>query len=155
MPLPTFPLEGSCRCGAVRFRLDAAPLVEGVCHCRGCQRMSSSAFSSTLICPANAFVVLQGEPVLGGLRDPEQPHFFCASCMTWLFTKPAAFPDIVNVRATLFDDASWFSPFMETFTEAKLPWVSTGAPRSFAAFPPPEQFPEILAAYGKERGAKS
>ncbi len=154
MPIPELPLEGGCRCGEVRFRLTAPPLIECACHCPGCQRMSSSAYSLTAICPAPGFEITQGSPVLGGLRDPELPHFFCGNCMTWMFTRPAALPVAVNLRPTLLDNATWFAPFMETFTKTRLPWVSTGAVRSFDAFPPMDGFEQILEEYRAWRGSR-
>ena len=40
--------EGGCRCGRVRLRVEAPPLITMACHCTGCQRMSASAFSLTV-----------------------------------------------------------------------------------------------------------
>ena len=37
--------EGGCVCGAVRYRVKAAPQFGLVCHCTWCQRRSGSAFS--------------------------------------------------------------------------------------------------------------
>ena len=63
-----FPLEGGCRCGQVRFRIAAPPIITTACHCTGCQRMSASAFSLSAAIPSVAFLVIQGEPVIGGLH---------------------------------------------------------------------------------------
>lgn len=141
------PLEGTCRCDAVRIRVDAAPLITTACHCRGCQRMSSSAFSLTAVCLASTFSVTQGQPVVGGRRSDEFQHLFCGHCMTWMFTRPAFLPHIVNVRPTMFDDHAWFAPFMETYTKTKLPWAHTGAVRSFEEFPPMDAYESLLAEY--------
>ena len=92
-----FPLEGGCRCGQVRFRMAAPPVITMACHCTGCQRMSASAFSLSAAIPSDAFLVIQGEPVIGGLHGPTR-HFFCAYCMSWMFTRPDGFDAIVNVR---------------------------------------------------------
>lgn len=146
-PFPKLPIEGGCRCDAVRVRLTKAPLIECACHCRGCQRMSSSAFSLTAICPASGLEVTKGSPVVGGLRSAELEHFFCRECMTWMFTKPAALPHVVNLRPTLLDDATWFAPFMETYTSSRLPWAHTGSVRSFETFPPQESLQELLEEY--------
>ena len=113
--------------------------------------MSSSAFSLTAIFPADALELTQGEPVIGGLHGPDHRHFVCGYCMTWMFTRVAAFPDIVNVRPTLLDDHAWFSPFMETFTKTKLPWATTDAVQSFEEFPPMETFDDLLKAYAASR----
>ena len=152
MPLPTFPLEGGCRCDGVRIRLTAPPLLECACHCRGCQRMASSAFSLTAICAASAFEVTKGEPVLGGMRAPELAHWFCGACMTWMFTRPAALPDIVNVRPTMLDDHAWFEPYVETYTSTRLPFATTGAQRSYDTFPPMDTFAAVIEAYRAHRG---
>jgi len=147
MPNPMKAIEGGCRCDAVRIRLTAPPIIECVCHCPGCQRMSSSAFSLTAICPAAAFSVTKGEPVIGGLGDPDLQHFCCPSCLSWMFTRPQMLPDAVNVRPTMFDDHSWFAPYLETFTATKLSWVHTGAPLSFEHFPPMDGFGDAIATY--------
>ena len=74
---------GSCRCGRVRFRVTQAPVMAMACHCRGCQKMSSSAFSLTVLVPADGFEVTLGEPVIGGLHGPNR-QYFCPNCMSWL-----------------------------------------------------------------------
>jgi hypothetical protein len=141
------PSLGRCRCGGVEFRISAPPILTGVCHCRGCQRMSSSAYSVSVAIPTSGFEVVRGEPVIGGLRDPQQKHFFCPSCMTWMFTR--AMPEFVNVRATLLDDTAWFKPFMETWTRTKLSWASTGAVCSYEEFPPPEDYEKLIADFAR------
>jgi hypothetical protein len=141
------PALGRCRCDEVEFRISSPPLMTGACHCRGCQRMSSSAYSLSVAIPTPGFEVTRGEPVIGGLRNPDQKHFFCPSCMTWMFTR--AMPEFVNVRATLLDDATWFSPFMETWTRTRLPWASTSAVRSYSEFPPMEDYENLISDFRK------
>jgi hypothetical protein len=150
MPAPPLPWEGGCRCGRVRFRVTAAPLVTTVCHCTGCQRMTASAFSTTLTLPADALEVIAGEPVIGGLHGDVSRHHHCDWCKSWLFTRLPAEYGAVNVRATMLDDARWFVPFMETYTSEKLPWVATPAQHSYAEFPPNADFPALIEAYAKQ-----
>jgi hypothetical protein len=141
------PMEGGCRCEGVRIRVTKPPLITMACHCNGCQRMASSAFSLTAMFLTDAFEVTKGEPVVGGLRGPEAPHFFCERCMTWMFTRPAVAPQVVNVRPTMFDDRRWFAPFVESFTKTKLPWAVTGAVHSFEEFPPMEAYEDLVRAF--------
>jgi hypothetical protein len=132
-----------------------APIMTAVCHCPGCQRMSSSAFSLTAMCLASGFAVTQGEPVIGGLRGKDLQHFFCGHCMTWMFSRPAPLPYVVNVRPTMFDNHAWFAPFLETYAKTRLPWAHTGAVRSFDEFPPMNEFDALLQEYAdwwKRRG---
>ena len=138
--------EGGCRCGQVRFRVGARPLITMACHCTGCQRMTASAFSLSALHQAGEFEVTKGEPVIGGLHGAAR-HFFCPHCLSWLFTRPEGTDDFVNVRATLMDDARGFRPFIETFTSEMLPWARTPAVHSFEKFPPMEDYPKLLAAF--------
>ena len=143
--------KGRCRCGRVEFEVHARPMVTMACHCTGCQRMSSSAFSLSALFPSEAFSVTRGEPVIGGLHGATR-HFFCDYCMSWLFTRPEGEADFVNVRSTMFDNAADYRPFIETFTKEKLDWVSTGAAHGFEEFPPEEQFPVLLQQYAEAAG---
>ncbi|TAJ84610.1 GFA family protein [Reyranella sp.] len=141
------PMTGSCRCGQVKFEISAPPLMTAACHCTGCQRMSSSAFSLTAMVPADAFAVVQGELVIGGLRGPQLHHHFCPSCMSWMFTRIEGIDAFLNVRPTLLDDPGWFSPFIETMTKEKLPWAETPARHRFEGFPAMEDLPRLIAEF--------
>jgi hypothetical protein len=140
------PREGSCRCGQVCIRISAAPLVTMACHCTGCQKMSSSAFSLSAAIPADGFEVISGEPVVGGLHGATK-HMFCPHCMSWMFTRPEGMDWFVNVRTTMLDDPEDFAPFVETWTSEKLPFAETGAPHSYEALPPMDTYEGLMKEY--------
>ena len=145
------PWQGGCRCGQVRIEVTKPPLMAGACHCTGCQRMSSSAFSLTLTLPADGFSVTSGEPVIGGLHGPTR-HFFCPHCMSWMFTRPEGLDFIVNLRSSMLDDPGWFSPYVEVWTNEKLPWVTTPAVHSYQREPAVSEYQGLIAEY-QEKGA--
>jgi hypothetical protein len=70
--------------------------------------------------------------------------------MSWLFTRPEGM-DLVNVRASLFDDAQSFVPYMETYTCEKLPWAATPAVHRFEKFPSPDDYPQLLTEFSERR----
>lgn len=140
------PIEGGCRCGRVRMRISAPPLLTMACHCVGCQRMTSGPFSLSAAIPSPAFEVIQGEPVIGGLHGSPR-HYFCGWCMSWIFTKAEGLDWFVNVRPTMLDDPRWCRPFIETCTSEKLDWATTPAEHSFEGFPPMEAYQDLTAAY--------
>jgi hypothetical protein len=146
MPLPDWPVEGGCRCGALRFRLTAAPFLAAACHCRGCQRMTGSSHSLTLSVEDDGFAVIRGEEVVGG-ADPAFGHRFCPRCLSWVWTKNPRMDGFRNVRATMLDEPGWARPFVETWTAQRLPWGDTGAERSYAGFPPAAEYDALVAAY--------
>lgn len=141
------PSDGQCRCGEVQIRIAAQPILTMACHCKGCQRMSASAFSLSAAIPTKGFEVTRGAPVLGGLGNPDLQHFFCPLCMTWMFTR--FLPEFVNVRPTMLENVSWFVPFIETWTKTKLPWVTTPALHSYAEFPPMEDYAKLTAEFSQ------
>ena len=138
--------EGGCRCGEVRFRIDAKPLLTMACHCTGCQRMTASAFSLSAMYPSGGFEVTAGEPVIGGLHGADR-HFFCPRCMSWIFTRPKGADAFVLIRPTMLDDARTYTPFIETYTTEKLPWATTPAVHRFDRFPERDRFPALLAEF--------
>ena len=152
---PKWPQEGACRCGAVRLRISAPPLLTMACHCTGCQRMSASAFSLSAAIPTEAFAVTKGAPVRGGLGEGPIHHFFCPQCMSWLFTRADGMDGFVNLRATMLDDARWFAPFIETWTAEKLPWATTPATHSFERFPPLEAYEALMRDYAAARASSA
>lgn len=144
----TLPQTGQCRCGQVQFEVNSKPLITMACHCTGCQKMTASAFSLSALYPSESFKIISGSPVIGGLHGATR-HYFCGHCMSWLFTRPEGLDDFVNIRASLMENAQSFSPFIETYTDEKLPWATTPTTYSFSKFPPPGQFPALLAEFAQ------
>jgi hypothetical protein len=134
------------------MRVTEPPIVTMACHCAGCQRMSASAFSLSVLVPSHGFEVTQGESAIGGLHGATQ-HFHCPHCKTWAFTRPDGMEGFVNLRATMLDDHSWFVPFVETCRDEGFPWAATGAAHSFPGLPPSEVFGPIVADF-QHRGAR-
>jgi len=142
------PMEGGCRCGRIRLQITKPPILAMACHCTGCQRMSSSAYSLSAAIPSDGFLVTKGEPVIGGLHGGTK-HYFCPHCMSWMFTRPEGMDWFVNLRPTMLDDPSWFSPFIETYTSERLPWARTSASHSFETFPPMEAYGALTQEYAE------
>ena len=146
------PWLGGCRCGGVRIRVTAPPLITMACHCTGCQRMTASAFSLSVAVPAPGFEVVTGEPVLGGLHGASR-HYHCGHCKSWMFTRPEGLDQLVNVRATMLDDHAWFVPFVETSRADGFAWAATGATHTFAGMPDASAFGPLVAEFAA-RGAR-
>lgn len=155
---PELPWEGGCRCGRLRFRITRAPLLTMACHCRGCQKMTASAFSLSVAVASDAFELIAGEAVLGGIHGAAEGtlqvnpgrHQHCDWCKAWVFTRIEPDRGFVNVRATMLDDHHWFAPFIETQIQEKLAWANTPAKHSFAGFPPMERYAALIADYAAE-----
>lgn len=149
MGIMSLPAEGGCRCGQVRFRLSAPPLFTAVCHCKGCQKMSGSAYSTTISVPTTGFSVAAGSPEIGGLHGAQSRHHHCPHCKSWVFTRIEPDMGFVNVRATMLDETDGFEPFLQTWTSEALPWALVETPYSFAGFPEMAEFPRLLAEFAR------
>jgi hypothetical protein len=145
----TLPMEGGCRCGKLRFRISAPPMLTMACHCTGCQKMSASAYSLSVAVPSDGFEVIQGEPVIGGLHGDQSRHHHCDWCKSWVFTRLPPELGFVNVRATMLDDTQGFAPFVETYRSEAFPWAATSAKHSYDAFPDMADYPTLLAEYAR------
>lgn len=113
--------------------------------------MTASAFSLSVLFPAQAFEVTQGETVLGGLHGGAR-HHHCPHCKSWLFTRPEGMDAFVNVRSTMFDDQALAEPFVETQTAEKLPWAMTAAVHRFERFPGEADLGRLVAEYAARNG---
>lgn len=143
---PSLPMEGGCMCGQCRLRVSAAPIITMACHCKGCQKLSASAFSLTAMVPAGAFELVAGKTQVGALHGANV-YRYCANCLNWLYTELSSAP-YVNVRSTMFDVALLSTPFIESYVSEKLPWATTPAKHRFEKFPEPRQYGALMEEFG-------
>ena len=113
--------EGGCFCGAVRYRITAAPIFVNACHCRDCQRLGGSAFSLNGMIEAERVVVLRGAEALSRRKDEVR----CAACRVLLWAEHPKFPGgILFVRLGTLDAAERFAPDAHFFVRSRHPWVA-------------------------------
>ncbi len=141
----SLPVEGSCMCGQVKLRVSAPAIITMACHCKGCQKLSASAFSLTAMIPVDGFEVVAGQTRIGALHGAN-PYHYCPNCLNWLYTELAGAP-FVNVRPAMFDVPAWSTPFIESYVSEKLPWAQTAAKHSYPKFPAMEDYASLTAAY--------
>lgn len=132
-------------CGECRMRVSIAPIITMACHCKGCQKLSASAFSLTAMVPADGFELIKGKTQIGALHG-DNPFHYCSKCLNWLYTSLADAP-FVNVRPTMFESPQWSTPFIESYVSEKLPWATTPARHSFEKFPEPHQYGPLMGEY--------
>jgi hypothetical protein len=123
---PPLPLTGGCPCGAIRYQIDAYPLLAYACHCTECQRQSGSAFAVNMPVPTPAFRIVQGTPKGWRHLSPsgvEVVSWFCGDCSGRINGERAGRPETTNVRAGSLDDTSWLSMGAHLFVRSAQPWV--------------------------------
>jgi hypothetical protein len=129
---------GGCACGAVRYRLGAAPMFVHCCHCRDCQRQTGSAFVLNALIETGAIHLDAGAPQPVPLpTDSGRPHdvYRCTACRTALWSDYGRRPGLRFVRVGTLDDPAAFAPDVHIFTRSKLPWVLLpSGPPAFDAY---------------------
>ena len=119
-------MTGRCQCGNVCYAVTAAPYVSYTCHCRECQRLTSSAFTTCMQVPDEAVEVTQGEPVTR-VRTPDSGNdlttWFCAGCGSALFAQSVARPAIRTVFTGTLDAPEKVAVNAHIWIKRKLPWV--------------------------------
>lgn len=123
--LPAFPVSGGCQCGAVRYRLNAAPLTFYLCHCTECQKQSSSAFGESLRVNAGD---MEARGVLKSFTRPagsgsDLECQFCPCCGTRLFHRRRDYGAQLNIKAGSLDETGWLEPAGHIWTGSKQPHV--------------------------------
>ena len=138
------PQHGGCLCGAVRFTLTSEPVVQGICHCRDCQKSSGATHLTQLAVPAPG-VEITGRTTAYA-RPADSGHrvtrHFCSICGGPTHSTNDAMPGLIFLRATHLDDPERFAPAMEVYTASRPSWGGRFAvPASFEKMPPPDAMP--------------
>ena len=129
-----FPLDGSCGCGAVRYRMVKQPLFVHCCHCRWCQRESGASFALNAMIEADYVVHLAAEPEIvatPSFSGKGQQIARCPGCRVAVWSNyVGAGPIIRFVRVGTLDTPDHLPPDIHIFTSSKQPWVQipAGAP---------------------------
>ena len=124
-------IEGSCCCGAVKFRLASEPSLMGTCHCSRCRKVGAS----TIVFVEKADLTwIQGKDRVA-LYRPTAPYkygrCFCEICGTSLgeiLSDEDSFP----IPANAFDTGLTLRNQFHEFVSEKPAWsdICDDAPRS-------------------------
>jgi hypothetical protein len=145
-------LEGSCGCGAVRYRLTDEPYVVHNCHCGLCQRQTGTGSA------VNAFIEMERfEHLSGELTEHEfktgsgatQIVVHCAQCGTPVWSHyPRLGRKVAAVRVGTLDDPSAAAPDVAIYIADKPEWapLPEGIPAFDEFYNPAELYsPESMA----------
>ena len=116
-------LTGGCQCGAVRYRLDAAPTGANICHCRMCQKAGGGPFMAFAGVKPADMTWTRGSPETFASSDIAE-RGFCAGCGTPL-TYQALGADRIGVTIGSLDDPGEVAPVKQFGAESQLPWLAT------------------------------
>ena len=125
--------EGGCYCGAVRYAIDAEPMLNAQCHCRECQYISGGSPNVVVAVPETGFHYTKGAPKPFKRADLPSPvtREFCAECGTHMVSRAPALAGAAIIKLGTLDQPSAFgNPQMAIFLIDKQPFhtVAEGLP---------------------------
>jgi hypothetical protein len=122
----TYPIEGSCQCGGVKYRLLEPPLRVVACHCKQCQKLSTSAFSVTALVNANA---VEFEGVMADWsRSADNGNInaakFCPVCGNRIYHFNPAIPETIKLKPANLSDTRILNPTAHLWVSEKQAWFT-------------------------------
>ena len=121
-------LNGSCLCGAVRYRVTGEAQRFYHCHCSRCRKATGTGHASNLFLQPGSLEWLDGEERICSFKLPEAARFtntFCATCGAGL-PRQAARTDLVMIPAGSLDDDAPIQPQARLFGESRAGWSCAG-----------------------------
>lgn len=120
-------MKGGCTCGAIRYELNAAPMITHCCHCKWCQRETGSAFAVNAVIESTNLALLSGAPeeiVTPSLSGKGQIIARCPACRVAVWSHyPTAGRRSSFIRVGTLDQPHGIKPDVHIFTSSKRPWV--------------------------------
>ncbi|APE29651.1 alanine acetyltransferase [Halomonas aestuarii] len=154
-------LEGSCHCGAVRFRVESPhPYPYQRCYCSICRKTAGGGgYAINLGALADTLEVEGGEhtrvyhAVIDGQQSEGERHF-CGRCGSALWVFDPGWPELVHPFASAIDSDLPIPPErVHLLLDSKASWVEVEArdnDRCFAGYPE-ESLAEWHRRLGLER----
>lgn len=125
----------------MRYAIATTPEVFYLCHCRECQRQSSSAFGQSLRVAAQGFSLTGDTAAVTWTSDAGTVRrgTFCPACGTRLFHDRTGAATI-NVKAGTLDDPSWLEPAGHVWLRSKQAFFEVPPGALAYATQPPDAF---------------
>ena len=120
----SYPIEGACQCGGVKYRLLEEPLMVVACHCKECQKLSTSAFSITAMVKASS-LEFEGD-MAEWSRPADSGNIssakFCPTCGNRIYHFNPDEPDMIKLKPSTLSDTSIISPAAHLWVSEKQDW---------------------------------
>lgn len=121
-----YPIEGSCQCGQVTYKLFERPKMVLACHCTECQKLATSPFSVTAIVATNS-IEFQGEmKEWSRLADSGNKNNakFCPACGNRIYHYNPDDSETIKLKLkpVNLSDSSIFEPSAHVWVSEKLDW---------------------------------
>lgn len=140
------PLLGGCLCERTRYKISQAPISQGICYCRQCQKAGGIFGSPLMVVRKAAFECSPG--TLSSCktisnRGSVVTRNFCKACGSHIFAQISDVSEFITVRAATLDEVSFFIPEYLVWTRSAGRCVF---PRGIPSFPESAPLEVVLGA---------
>ena len=121
-------VNGSCLCGAVRYKVVGEVVRFSHCHCSRCRKATGTGHATNLLLtPVTGITWSQGESNLSRFKVPEAERFYNCFCKTCGSPMPRTVPEIdaVLIPAGSLDSEPAVSPQHHIFWDSRVNWSCT------------------------------
>ncbi|KAK0100863.1 hypothetical protein ONS95_007310 [Cadophora gregata] len=125
--------KGSCLCGELKYSFSGAPVMQAICHCVTCHKLSGSAFTTNVLVPNTSLKIVSGS---SNMRSCSLRHksgmtittHFCEKCGTTIYKEGTAdeFKGLCIVQAGTLDGGEGDMGLDDVEVKAEL-WVKERA----------------------------
>ena len=121
-------IEGSCLCGATRFRIDGTLSGVRLCHCENCRKFSGTSPAAWAMASASKLEVLSAS--VGTFNSGKGIRNFCSKCGSPVWFESLDHPEIVGIPLGVLDSDDVPPPEMHIWVSSKPGWcsISDGLP---------------------------
>lgn len=116
-------LNGSCLCGAIRYRVNAMPFDADLCHCSQCQKSTGSVVGAWMDFKRKQVNWLNQQPKEYASSEHVR-RGFCQHCGTQISFRDLRYPDYITLSITSLDDPNLISPNYHIYTDSQLKWLT-------------------------------
>ncbi len=118
---------GGCLCGAIRYTLNADPVMVAACHCKDCQKQTGTAYSVVMGVPADAVSFDSGTPKTyqtTGTSGMPVDRKFCGDCGSPILTDVKVIEGLLFIKGGTLDDTSSVEVGAEIWCDSKAQWAT-------------------------------
>ncbi len=115
--------EGSCLCGAVKFKV-AGELGEMMnCHCTHCRKSHGAAFATYIEVPWSRFEFVKGKDHLTTFKtDSSTKRSFCKTCGSIVVCFADSDKTNLEISASVLDTPTDLKPAYDIYVRSKASW---------------------------------
>ena len=120
-------VEGGCHCGTITYEATVNPEKVVVCHCTDCQKLSGTAFRTSVFTEDENFDLKSGELktyIKIAESGNERIQAFCPNCGSSIYsTSVGGTPKMLGLRVGAINQRAELQPSKQNWCRSAQTWV--------------------------------